>query len=616
MAPVGGDSVAESSSIVTEGPISRTDSASESGEEDDCYSLQGKEKKAYLTAKEIASSERVFVDCLRLICVDFRAAVTQASTANGSPIIPEADLNKILSYLPHLQNLNQELLGDFELRLSQWSTLPKICDVIVRKGPFLKLYSAYIRDFQSQSALLDECVQKYPRFGKTLKEFELSDRCKCLSLKHYMLKPVQRLPQYRLLLDVYLHNLNESSIDYSDTVAALKVVTEVAEHANNSMKQEDTFQKLLRLQSRLGNCEIIKPGRYIIKEGELDKVSRKTLQPRYFILLNDCLLYTSYLSSPSPTSSLKLHHELPLSRMEIQLPAAATVQDCGHEFNVISTTRSFTLSAISAEIRDDWMHVLGDTINQFQAKLSSFLHTGTGGVESMETRLGQQAPVWIPDKRVTMCQLCTAAFTVTFRRHHCRACGKVICRTCSARKAELEYLKFRPARVCDDCFSAIKGPGAHDDLDTSNCSSTIEPDVSATLVKVPPVCLVHAFNDHHLDDNRRPSSDPVGPVSSQAALRAQQVRRDHARKERRYIPQRLLEVSASDSGSQMSGYLSRRVRRTWKKNWFVLKDRVLYIYRASEDVVALDTIPVLGYFVESVHEVIYTPHASLMLSPY
>ena len=53
----------------------------------------------------------------------------------------------------------------------------------------------------------------------------------------------------------------------------------------------------------------------------------------------------------------------------------------------------------------------------------------------------------------------------------------------------------------------------------------------------------------------------------------------------------------------MSGYLSRRMRRTWKKNWFVLKDRVLYIYRASEDIVALDTIPVLGYFVEPVQEV-------------
>jgi len=217
--------------------------------------LQGKEKKAYMTAKEIASSERVFVDCLRLICVDFRKAVTEASESSGKdgPVIPESELHRILSYLPHLQSLNEDLLSDFELRIADWTANPKISDVIVRKGPFLKLYSAYIRDFQAQSALLEESIQKFPRFGRTLKQFELSERCKSLSLKHYLLKPVQRLPQYRLLLDAYLRHLKETSPDYQDTLAALKVVTDVAEHANNSMKQEvgfvfffqNTFEHLL-----------------------------------------------------------------------------------------------------------------------------------------------------------------------------------------------------------------------------------------------------------------------------------------------------------------------------------------------------------------------------------
>ena len=219
-----------------------------------------------------------------------------------------------------------------------------------------------------------------------------------------------------------------------------------------------------------------------------------------------------------------------------------------------------------------------------------------------------QAPVWIPDSRVTMCQLCTSAFSITFRRHHCRACGKVVCRNCSGHKAQLEYLKFRSARVCDACFTALASAasaedcsGGLDDLDGSTCSSTVEPDISASLVNVPPVCYVHAFND---EEPPRPSSDPVGQSASQAGLRAQQAR-PAVRKDRRYIPQRLMEVSANDAGSQMSGYLLRRSsnKRSWKKNWFVLKDRVLYIYKASEDVVALDTIPVLGYRLQVPKEV-------------
>ena len=39
--------------------------------------------------------------------------------------------------------------------------------------------------------------------------------------------------------------------------------------------------------------------------------------------------------------------------------------------------------------------------------------------------IGAIAPPWIPDGRVTMCQVCTSLFNVYNRRHHCRGCGKV-----------------------------------------------------------------------------------------------------------------------------------------------------------------------------------------------
>jgi len=51
---------------------------------------------------------------------------------------------------------------------------------------------------------------------------------------------------------------------------------------------------MLRLQSRLGDWELIRPGRELVKEGELHKISRKGAGTRYFVLLSDCLLYTTY----------------------------------------------------------------------------------------------------------------------------------------------------------------------------------------------------------------------------------------------------------------------------------------------------------------------------------
>ena len=43
-----------------------------------------------------------------------------------------------------------------------------------------------------------------------------------------------------------------------------------------------------------------------------------------------------------------------------------------------------------------------------------------------------------------------------------------------------------------------------------------------------------------------------------------------------------LQVHANDQGSDMSGYMKVWKVKKWKKFWFVVKDKVLYKYRASE----------------------------------
>lgn len=39
---------------------------------------------------------------------------------------------------------------------------------------------------------------------------------------------------------------------------------------------------------------------------------------------------------------------------------------------------------------------------------------------------------WSADEEVTACMLYNRSLMVTFRKHHCRACGKVICQHCSS----------------------------------------------------------------------------------------------------------------------------------------------------------------------------------------
>lgn len=72
------------------------------------------------------------------------------------------------------------------------------------------------------------------------------------------------------------------------------------------------------------------------------------------------------------------------------------------------------------------------------------------------------AAVWTPDNEAKQCMYCQTQFTVIKRRHHCRACGKVVCGACSSNKIRLEHLdRNKFVRVCDMCHLASKANVAY-----------------------------------------------------------------------------------------------------------------------------------------------------------
>ncbi|KAM3608591.1 uncharacterized protein V6R79_001337 [Siganus canaliculatus] len=528
----------DSSSVSSKGdPKNPEESLTQSGQ---------KKTKIHHIATEIMSSESVFVDVLKLLHVDFRDAVSKASQS-GKPVIEERLLNQILYSLPQLYELNQDLLRELEHRVAKWDENAQLADIFLKKGPYLKMYSTYIREFDKNVALLEEQTKKNVAFGAVVRDFEASPRCANLALKHYLLKPVQRIPQYQLLLTDYLKNLSEDSDDYKDTQAALVIVKEVANHANDIMKQGDNFQKLIQVQCSLnGHHEIVQPGRIFLKEGILKKLSRKVMQPRMFFLFNDTLLYTT----PVQSGQYKVNNMLSLAGMKVSKPSQEAYQN---ELNIESVERSFILSASSAAERDEWLKDISTAISVYTKKKISFISGKP--VEEVELSdsdigapLGSKAPIWIPDPRTTMCMICTCEFTLTWRRHHCRACGKVVCQSCSSNKYCLEYLKNQLARVCDLCFPVLQQQKSEQALSTA--------------------------------------------LSPRAAFA-------FSRKQKK-IPAALKEVSAN-TDSSMSGYLQRSKgsKKQWKRLWFVIKDKVLYTYAASEDVAALESQPLLGFVLKA-----------------
>lgn len=71
------------------------------------------------------------------------------------------------------------------------------------------------------------------------------------------------------------------------------------------------------------------------------------------------------------------------------------------------------------------------------------------------TQLAEGCPrsVWTPDKSAPSCQVCSAKFTAARRRHHCRGCGKCVCRGCSSQSFERAQLSL--SKVCPVCYQFL-----------------------------------------------------------------------------------------------------------------------------------------------------------------
>ncbi|KAL8212624.1 UNVERIFIED_CONTAM: FYVE, RhoGEF and PH domain-containing protein 5, partial [Gekko kuhli] len=213
----------------------------------------------------------------------------------------------------------------------------------------------------------------------------------------------------------------------------------------------------------------------------------------------------------------------------------------------------------SCSERDEWYSCISRSIpDDYRAHSAAAFHNSVELRERLGMSLGERPPTLVPVSHVMMCMNCGCDFKLTLRRHHCHACGKIVCRNCSRNKYALKYLKDRLAKVCDGCYAELKRRERPMSVSFPTSSSRFSGSAFSSV-----------FHNIHYSSFKR----------------------------QKKIPSALLEVSASGEGSSISGYLSRckRGKRHWKKLWFVIKGKVLYTYTANEDKVATESLPLLGF---------------------
>ena len=139
----------------------------------------------------------------------------------------------------------------------------------------------------------------------------------------------------------------------------------------------------------------------------------------------------------------------------------------------------------------------------------------------------------MPDGRVTMCQECHVEFTLIVRRHHCRACGRVICNACSNCEAPLKWNDFKAERVCYICYEELRKSTSFDKIFGVSCRHQIHSTSYLAGIEIDPLLK--------MVQKRFKASARVVMLASNNNVNSG-------------VPRRL-RVSAKDDGSVISGYL-------------------------------------------------------------
>eukprot|EP00066_Takifugu_rubripes_P022814 XP_011612080.1 PREDICTED: FYVE, RhoGEF and PH domain-containing protein 5 [Takifugu rubripes] len=527
----------------------------EEGGSGSTYERQAGRSRAFYIAKELVDTERAHVNTLKLLQEDFREAVGAAVGEEGEPLLNEDRLREILNELPDIYTLHRRILNELENRIRHWDEQQRIADVFLSRTAEFLVFTTYIGHYDRSVSLLEDSCRASPALSAIVHQFEQSPAAQTVSLKHQLLQVIVRVAQYRLILTDYLNNLSPDSKEYEDTQAAVAAVSEIADQANDSLKDGENLLRLVNIEySVRGQRELLQPGRVFVKEGTLMNVSRRSQQPRHLFLMNDVLLYTY----PQQDGKYRLKNRLSLTGLKVSKPIIENVQNA---LRIEGTDISITLSASSFIEREDWFYTISRTVSEHAQSSAAFSSCPREARDPLRLCLGEKAPTLVPVSQVMMCMNCTSDFSLTLRRHHCHSCGRIVCRSCSRNRYPLKYMKDRMAKVCDHCYNELRKRA-----DAPALSSQSSP------------------RPHR-------SSRPLSAVF-------QNIHPPNIWRHRKGIVT-FTQVTVSEEGS-ISGSLqrSKKSKRSWKRLWFLLKDKVLYTYRAQEEKVASETLPLLGFTVK------------------
>ncbi|XP_012228104.2 rho guanine nucleotide exchange factor 39 [Linepithema humile] len=272
-------------------------------EDNERYTEERERILRLLAIQEILTTEVTYLQQLEILAEFFIKPILERKLLDHQLLVT------LLENIKTLYNVSGELVEGLK------HNPDNISQVFHKLAPFFKLYSVYAYDYTQVLNLLQTNEESNPVFKKFISDQETRPEVS-KKLSSLLITPVQRVPRYQLLVKEVLQHTPYRHKEYKLLQACLVEIEKSTKHINTLIAQTEETQKLLNLQKCIvTSINLVKPGRILIKQGPLMRVSRRgnSVYKRYFVLLNDNLLYCK----GEPETSLSVSCVLPLNKCRL-----------------------------------------------------------------------------------------------------------------------------------------------------------------------------------------------------------------------------------------------------------------------------------------------------------
>ncbi|XP_062419876.1 LOW QUALITY PROTEIN: rho guanine nucleotide exchange factor 10-like protein [Pungitius pungitius] len=193
----------------------------------------------------IIQSEHSYLESLRRIVQEYQRPLMEADPRILSP----RKLRPIFYRMREITQCHSMFQIALASRVAEWDSSEKIGDLFVAsfsKSMVLDVYSEYVNNFTNAMALIKKACLSKPAFLEFLKKKQATsvDR---ITLYGLMVKPIQRFPQFILLLQDMLKNTPKGHVDRLPLQLALTELEALAEKLNEQKRVADQVAETQQL---------------------------------------------------------------------------------------------------------------------------------------------------------------------------------------------------------------------------------------------------------------------------------------------------------------------------------------------------------------------------------